>query len=101
MLLKAQKNLVKDILSECQFASYSQDAMKASNTNVVASEKKTNHEILMEKILKEIDPPSPIKPNEKAITYTIPKRKKTKQTKKEQLKQESTNSDKAKVTDWE
>ena len=82
MLLKAQKNMIKDIFCECQFASYSQDAMKASDTKTLAGEKKLKHEILMEKILKEIDPPSPIKPHEKAISYNIPKRK-VKPTKKE------------------
>ena len=50
--------------------------MKASDPKVTVGEKKLRHEILMERVLKEIDPPSPMRPHEKAITYTIPKRRK-------------------------
>ena len=104
MLLKAQRNLIKDIFCECQFASYSQDGLKASNTATLAGEKKMKHEILMEKILKDIDPPSPIKPHEKAISYSIPKRK-VKPAKKSLIEQENTESkiqsnSSSRKTDW-
>ena len=47
--------------------------MSMPSTDLVP--KKRKDQVLLEKIMKNIDPPSPLKPAEKAVTFTLPKRK--------------------------
>ena len=47
--------------------------MQMPSTDLVP--KKRKDQILLEKIMKNIEPPSPLKPGEKAVTMVMPKRK--------------------------
>jgi hypothetical protein len=48
--------------------------MQMPSTDLVP--KKRKDQILLEKIMQNIEPPSPLKPGEKAVTFIMPKQKK-------------------------
>jgi hypothetical protein len=72
-LNKAQDVGLKDLVKECTLYRYDLQAMKVPSTDLIP--KKRRDKILIEKIMKNIEPSSPLKPSEKAVTMNMPKRK--------------------------
>jgi hypothetical protein len=72
-LMKAQECGVKDLINECAYYKYDLQAMKMPST--AFHQKVRKEDAFIENLRNNIDPPSPAKPSEKAISIQLPTRK--------------------------